>query len=101
MIHRWRTSSSLGDLWIKGRAAADRATYRRILSHIDRMRIDNFGDSKSVGDGVSELRLDFGPGYRLYYTRRGLEVVLLLVGGDKSTQAKDISKAKEMVKDLP
>ena len=89
------------DKWLKERAAAGRATYRRILSHIDRMRIDNFDDSKSVGDGVSALRLDFGPGYRLYYTRRGLEVVLLLVGGDKSTQAKDISKAREMVKNLP
>jgi len=56
----------------------------------------NFGDAKPVGDGVYELRIDYGPGYRVYYSQRGSEVVLLLVGGDKSSQQKDIDKAKKL-----
>lgn len=56
----------------------------------------NFGDTRSVGDGVYELRIDYGPGYRVYYSRRGREVILLLMGGDKSSQQKDIDKAKKL-----
>ena len=56
----------------------------------------NFGDAKPVGDGVYELRVDYGPGYRVYYSRRGSEIVLLLIGGDKSSQQKDIDKAKRL-----
>lgn len=56
----------------------------------------NFGDAKSVGDGVFEMRIDYGPGYRLYYALRGSELVLLLIGGDKSSQQKDIAKAKKL-----
>jgi len=55
------------------------------------------GDVKSVGEGVSELRIDFGPGYRVYFARRGKALVLLLCGGDKSSQASDIKKAKGLV----
>lgn len=60
----------------------------------------NLGDVKSVGDGVSEMRIDVGPGYRVYFTKRGKVVILLLCGGDKGTQSKDIKRAKQMVKDL-
>ena len=65
-----------------------------IQTRINRLRLGNFGDSESVGDGVSELRVDAGRGYRVYFTRIGLQLVLLLVGGDKSSQNRDIKKAK-------
>lgn len=69
-------------------------TQARVDVRLDRLRLGNFGDHKPVGDGVWELRLDFGPGYRLYYAQVGRWVVLLLVGGDKSSQGKDIKLAK-------
>jgi putative addiction module killer protein len=72
-----------------------------IFNRLDRAAKGNFGDSKSLGGGVSELRVDVGPGYRIYYTRRAEIVYLLLVGGDKSTQTRDIQRAKTMVKSLP
>lgn len=56
----------------------------------------NLGDTKPVGDGVYELRIDYGPGYRVYYSQRGKEILLLLIGGDKSSQQKDIEKAKKI-----
>jgi putative addiction module killer protein len=58
------------------------------------------GDVKSVGDGVSELRVDYGPGYRLYFVRRGTEFVILICGGDKHTQERDIRRAKLLAADL-
>lgn len=64
-----------------------------------RLRLGNFGDSKSLGQGVYELRIHFGPGYRIYYGLDGQVIVLLLCGGDKSTQKKDIKKAKTFWKD--
>ncbi|MDR1826472.1 MAG: type II toxin-antitoxin system RelE/ParE family toxin, partial [Rickettsiales bacterium] len=60
----------------------------------------NFGDAKPVGEGVSEMRIKYGPGYRLYYTVRGREVVILLCGGDKSGQRRDIEKAKKLCKEV-
>lgn len=70
---------------------------RPILVRIQRLSLTgNFGDAKSVGDGVFEMRIDYGPGYRLYYALRGSELVLLLIGGDKSSQQKDIAKAKKL-----
>lgn len=84
--------------WIQ--SLRDKTMQARILDRIYRLSSGNFGDCKSVGDGVSELRLAFGPGYRIYYTLRGNVLIILLVGGDKSTQAKDIAKAKQLVKEL-
>ncbi len=72
----------------------------RILTRLRRVELGNLGDHKSLGDGVSELRLTYGPGYRLYYTRRGEEIILLLAGGDKSTQTRDIKLAKELLQAL-
>ncbi|WP_337590199.1 type II toxin-antitoxin system RelE/ParE family toxin [Ornithinimicrobium sufpigmenti] len=66
------------------------------MSRIDRLAHGNPGDVKAVGQGVVELRLSYGPGYRVYYAQRGHRVVLLLCGGDKSTQQSDISKAQEL-----
>ncbi|MBQ1713896.1 MAG: type II toxin-antitoxin system RelE/ParE family toxin [Treponema sp.] len=71
-----------------------------IGQRIERMQQGNFGDSKSVGDGVFELRVDVGKGYRVYFTNDGEEIVILLVGGDKSTQDSDIAKAKKMAKEF-
>ncbi|TDU28446.1 putative addiction module killer protein [Panacagrimonas perspica] len=71
-----------------------------IVGRIARMELGNFGDSKSVGGEVSELRVAFGPGYRVYFTVRGSVVVILLCGGDKGSQKRDIAKAKQMVKEI-
>lgn len=71
----------------------------RILVRIRRLSLGNFGDVKSVGDGVSELRIDYGPGYRVYLQRRGSLLVLLLAGGSKKTQQIDIAKAKKLAKE--
>jgi putative addiction module killer protein len=69
----------------------------RINLRIDRIVLtDNLGDAESVGDGISELKTDYGPGYRSYFAYRGKEVILLLIGGDKSSQQKDIARAKKL-----
>jgi len=72
----------------------------RILVRIERLAAGNPGDVKSMGEGVSELRIDYGPGYRVYYKKQGQKVVILLVGGDKSTQAKDIKTALRLSRNL-
>ena len=72
----------------------DRQGRSRILSRLFRLADGNPGDSRSVGNGIVELKIDFGPGYRVYYVQRGQVFVLLLCGGDKSTQAKDIERAR-------
>jgi putative addiction module killer protein len=68
----------------------------KINSRLYQIKNGNFGDFKSVSDGIFEIRIHYGPGYRIYYMREGEEVIILLVGGDKSTQQKDIEKAKEL-----
>jgi putative addiction module killer protein len=78
----------------------DRAAKIVIARRIDRSELGNFGDQKSVGDGVLELRIFVGPGYRVYFTRRGNEIVILLCGGDKSSQSADIAKAKQLAAQL-
>ena len=71
-----------------------------IARRIERAQSGNLGDVKSVGERIYEMRIDIGPGYRLYYTMRENELIILLVGGDKSTQQKDIDKAIEMAKEI-
>jgi putative addiction module killer protein len=71
-----------------------------IARRIERAEAGNFGDCESVGDGLFEMRIDYGPGYRAYFVRRGEIVYLLLLGGDKSTQKRDIKRAKEMAHTL-
>jgi len=78
----------------------DRSTRARIDIRIRRLSLGHAGDVKAVGDGVSELRIHFGPGYRVYFTMKGGEFVLLLAGGDKGTQAADIRAAKQLAADL-
>jgi putative addiction module killer protein len=78
----------------------DRQAALAIAMRLDRVANGNLGDVKSVGDGVSEMRIFVGKGYRLYFTMRGGELVILLCGGDKSSQQRDIQKAKELAKNL-
>jgi putative addiction module killer protein len=78
----------------------DRQARARINSRIRRLTQGNFGDVKSIGEGISELRIDYGPGYRVYFTRIGSLVVLLLVGGTKKKQLSDIERAKAMAKEV-
>ena len=68
----------------------------RIVGRIRRMEVGNPGDAKGVGHGVLEMRIDYGPGYRIYYVHRGAQIVVLLCGGDKRTQSKDIKRAQEL-----
>ncbi|MBS1183040.1 MAG: toxin, RelE family protein [Proteobacteria bacterium] len=79
------------EAWLVG--LADRQARSRVLVRIDRLALGNPGDVKPVGQGVSELRIDYGPGYRVYFVRRGAQLIVLLAGGDKRTQAKDIEEA--------
>jgi len=77
----------------------DRQGRARIIDRLKRLANGNFGDTKPVGDGVQELRMSFGPGYRIYYMWQGEVLILLLTGGDKDRQARDIAKAKRMAKE--
>lgn len=80
--------------WLSG--MRDRQARVRVLVRIDRLAQGNAGDVKSVGGGISELRIDYGPGYRIYFQQRGALLVLLLAGGDKSTQQQDIETAQTL-----
>ncbi len=84
--------------WANG--LRDDRAHARIVARIQRLAKGNSGDVRPVGGGVSEMRIDYGPGYRLYYCRRGRELVILLCGGDKSTQARDIATALRMAAEL-
>ena len=83
--------------WLRG--LKDRQARARIEARIARVAVGNFGDTEPVGEGVLELRIDWGPGYRVYFARLGQVVVLLLCGGDKRTQQKDIDRAKAYFED--
>ena len=72
----------------------------KVQARIERLAAGNPGDVEPVGEGVSELRIHYGPGYRVYFTPRGRELIILLAGGDKSTQAKDIKAALRLARDL-
>jgi putative addiction module killer protein len=84
--------------WLTG--LRDAQAKARIQARLRRAEQDNLGDCAPVGEGVSEMRIHCGPGYRVYFTQRGLEIVILLAGGDKATQAKDIKLAIELAKQL-
>lgn len=84
--------------WLSG--LTDRQARARILERVRRLSLGNPGDVRPAGEGVSELRVDYGPGYRVYYAQRGPLLVILLAGGDKRTQHRDIKKAQELAKKL-
>ncbi len=84
--------------WLDG--LSDIRARARILVRIERLLGGNPGDVKAVGEGVSELRIAYGPGYRVYYKKQGQKVIILLAGGDKSTQARDIKTALRLAKNL-
>ena len=77
----------------------DQQTYACISKRLKRMERGNFGDHKFLGGGISELKIHYGPGYRVYYTERKGLIVVLLAGGDKSTQERDIVKARQLAKE--
>jgi putative addiction module killer protein len=84
--------------WLRN--LSDSRARARIAARIDRLARGNPGDVAPVGEGVSEMRIHYGPGYRIYFVQRGAALVLLLCGGDKSTQARDIRTAKQLVGEL-
>lgn len=91
-------STEVFDAWFE--ALRDKQAARRIQARIDRVEDGNFGDCQPVGEGVSEMRIHYGPGYRVYLAQRGAEIVILLAGGDKATQNKDIKTALGLAKQL-
>jgi len=84
--------------WFEG--LRDRQARARILVRLRRLTLGNPGDVRPVGEGVSELRIDYGPGYRVYFTQQEERVVVLLAGGDKRTQARDIETARALAREL-
>ena len=84
--------------WLHRLRGADTAA--RIVGRIRRMEMGNPGDSRSVGHGILEMRIDYGPGYRIYYLHRGAQIVILLCGGDKRTQQRDIKRAQRLAETL-
>lgn len=82
------------------RRLRDANAVARIVARIRRMEQGNPGDAKNVGNGVMEMRIDYGPGYRVYYLHRGSTIVILLCGGDKQTQPRDIKRAQKMAEKL-
>lgn len=96
MIDLLRTDTF--DKWFRG--LRDTRAKARIDERLERLANGNPGDVKPVGSGVSELRIDYGPGYRLYYVQRGKLVIILLCGGDKASQRRDVTKAIELVEGL-
>ena len=84
--------------WLDG--LRDLHARARVLARVERLAAGNTRDVKPVGEGISELRIDYGPGYRVYYTMRGRAVIILLAGGDKRTQAADIKTALRLARNL-
>lgn len=93
------TQTTTFSRWLSG--LKDYRAKAAIVLRLKQVAAGHWGDVKNVGGGVSELRWHIGPGYRVYFTRRGKHIVLLLAGGDKSSQVRDIAKAKELAKEHP
>lgn len=91
-------TTELFDAWFE--SLKDKQTSRRIQARIDRAEEGNFGDHKSVGESVSEMRIHHGPGFRVYFIEREFEIVILLAGGDKSSQSKDVKQAQDIARQL-
>ena len=91
-------TTEMFDNWLAG--LKDKQAVRRVQVRIDRAEDGNFGDCEPVGEGVSEMRIHYGPGYRVYFVQRGIEIVILLAGSNKSTQSKDIKTALELVRKI-
>lgn len=97
LVHEIRKTDTYAR-WLDG--LRDIQARARVLARVERLAAGNPGDAKPVGEGVSELRIDYGPGYRVYFTMRGRTVIILLAGGDKRTQAADIRTALRLVRNL-
>jgi putative addiction module killer protein len=95
--HRIRKTRLFAD-WLDG--LRDLRGRARIQARIERLGAGHPGDAKLIGEGVSELRVDCGPGYRVYFKKQGREIIVLLAGGNKSTQARDIGMALRLARDL-
>ena len=91
-------STDVFDDWLRG--LEDRKARARILARLDSVQLGNLGDVKSVGAGIREMRIHFGAGYLVYFVQRGKVLLLLLCGGDKSTQSRDIERARRILRDL-
>lgn len=91
-------TTELFDAWFE--SLKDKQTSRRIQARIDRAEEGNFVDHKSVGESVSEMRIHHGPGFRVYFIEREFEIVILLAGGDKSSQSKDVKQAQDIARQL-
>lgn len=96
-VYETATGKRPFEIWLEG--LKEVLTKARISMRLDRLRLGNFGDCKTLQDGVAELRIHYGPGIRIYYGKIGNKIVLLLCGGDKSSQNRDINKAKNYLKD--
>lgn len=88
------------DAWFAALGRKDRKAHAKVLVALERAEDGNFGDHHTVGGGVSEMRINYGPGYRVYYTVRKRVVVIVLAGGDKSTQPRDIKRAHLIAKEF-
>ena len=91
-------STEVFDQWLRN--LKDRKGRARILARLESAQLGSLGDIRAVGDGVREMRVHIGPGYRVYFAQKGRVLLLLLCGGDKSTQARDITKARHILRDL-
>jgi putative addiction module killer protein len=96
-LNTWLRSSDF-DVWLS--KLSDQKAKARILARLASATLGNFGDCEPVGEGVSEMRMDVGAGYRIYYTRTGSTIYILLAGGTKASQTKDIAKAKRMAREF-
>lgn len=98
VVHNWAMRTLLTtqtfDTWFTG--LRDSNAKARIAARLRRAELGNLGDCEAVGQGVSEMRIHYGPGYRVYFMQRGVELIILLAGGDKGTQAKDIKTALDL-----